>query len=232
MPTIGRNQLQILSWKCRRLPFWAAQTAPRSQQKMEKPWSDPKANHNLCLWRRLWLPEHSFLRLSLFGVGFVLWWVWPYEKKLKFGMSRCPAFEVEAATVSKEVSEPSPDTQQKQTWSPRNVERSWPHMCRWLLHPSGSLGRGEDRTGTAGTARAARAAELWGHRAKRASAWSWRQCRVQSASGNWLFKKNRQRKRRNLKEQIQGKTLSAKSIQASRWLLMNVPYMINDDKQR
>lgn len=35
-----------------------------------------------------------------------------------------------------------------------------------------------------------------------------------------------------MKEQIQGKTLSAKSIQASRWLLMNVPYMINDDKQR
>lgn len=27
--------------------------------------------------------------------------------------------------MSKEVSEPSPDTQQKQTWSPRNVERSW-----------------------------------------------------------------------------------------------------------
>lgn len=71
---------------------------------------------------------------------------------------------------------------------------SSPHMCRWLLHPSGSLARAEDRTGTAGAARAARAAELWGHRAKRASAWSWRQCRVQVEIG-YLKKTDKGRER-------------------------------------
>ena len=117
----------------------------------------------------------------------------------------CPTFEVETATVSKEVSEP-PDTKQEQMRLPRNVERNWPVgltcVPKWLV---GSW-RGQNRNRwNRPSSRSRRAWRAPSQETKRL-----RLKALQSASENWLKNTNEEK--------------GHERTDVSRWLLMNVPY--------